>query len=112
MAKPGWCYFGLSCVSALYIGAVAPYQMCGLHASPVAPTASPVTVSPVVQEVYLRDPLVWFRLCCLCFWRHIQSNLVLTHVMMLPPPVSSCSFMVSGRVFKSLLRFEMISHIV
>ena len=112
MEKPGWCYFALSCVSALYIGEAAPYQMCGLHASPVAPTASPVTVSPVVQEVYLRDPLVWFRLCCLCFWRHIQRNLVLTRVTTLPPPVSSCSFVVSGPVFKSLLRFEMISHIV
>lgn len=56
MEKPGWCYFALSCVSALYIGAVDPYQMCGLQASPVASTASPVTVSSVVQEFYLRDP--------------------------------------------------------
>lgn len=90
MEKPGWCYFALSCVSALYVGEVAPYQMCGLQAPPVAPTASPVTVSSVVQEaLFTGPPLVWFRLCCLCFWRHIQRNLVLTHVMTLPPPVSS-----------------------
>ena len=52
MEKPGWCYFALSCVSALYIGAVDPYQMCGLQASPVAPTASPVTVSSVVKVLF------------------------------------------------------------
>ena len=56
MEKPGWCYFALSCVSALYIGEVATYQMCGLHASPVAPAASPVTVSSVVQEVLFTGP--------------------------------------------------------
>lgn len=56
MEKPGWCYFALSCVSALYVGEVAPYQMCGLHASPVASIASPVTVSSVVQEVLFTGP--------------------------------------------------------
>ena len=111
MEKPGWCYFALSCVSALYIGEVATYQMCGLHASPVAPTASPVTVSSVVQEVLFTGPpgLVPSLLPVLLA---SYPKKPCPHPCHDAPAVSSCSFMVSGRVFKSLLRFEMISHIV
>jgi len=52
--------------------------------SPVAPIAFPVTVSFVVWVLFTGLPVVWFCLCCLCFWCHIQRNLVHTHVTTFP----------------------------
>ena len=51
---------------------------------------------------------IYFYLCCLCFWRHIQKMIAKFNVKELSSMFSAKSFIVLALVFRSLIHFELI----
>ena len=67
---------------------------------------------PLLCGFYLLDSPWSGSVFAACAFGVISKETLSTPCHDAPPVSSSCSFMVSGPVFKSLLRFEMISRIV